>query len=234
VRERKRRWFLRLVAAAALFALCIWQGRMIIKQSFTPTRQQEVRVILDAGHGGEDGGAVSPAGVKESEVNLSIVLRTEQVMGFLGEPPLLLRTEDVSLHDADAATLREKKVSDLKNRAARVSALPQATLVSIHQNSYPEPQYRGAQVFYAPTNGSQQLASRIQDELIRKLQPDNTRQEKQVPEGVYLMNHISNRAILAECGFLTNPEEEKLLTHGDYQKKLSVILGVTLVTHPER
>lgn len=225
--RRGRRWLLRLMAAAALFGLCVWQGKLV-KQAFLPTKEQSFRIILDAGHGGEDGGAVSPGGIKESDVNLAIVLKTEQMLGFLGEPTLLLRKEDVSLHDSGAETLREKKVSDLKNRVSRVSEHPNAILVSIHQNTYPEPQYRGAQVFYAPTADSQQIASGIQKTLAARLQPENTRQEKQIPDNVYLMNHIENRAVLVECGFLTNPAEEILLTLDNYQKKLAIVLGAEL------
>jgi len=141
----------------------------------------------------------------------------------------LLREEDISLHQSDAATLREKKVSDLKNRVSLVSKSPGATLVSIHQNSYPEPQYRGAQVFYAPTAGSELLAGAIQDALSVHLQPENARQEKLVADSVYLMNHVENRAVLIECGFLTNPEEERLLVQDEYQKKLAIILGSVLL-----
>ena len=142
----------------------------------------------------------------------------------------MLREEDTSLHDPQSGTLREKKVSDLKNRAEAVNANPDATLVSIHQNSYPETKYSGTQVFYGPTEGSQQLAQKLQTGVRTALQPDNTRQEKQIPDTVYLMNHISNRAILVECGFLTNPEEEQLLQQPDYQRKFALVLAVNLMS----
>ena len=190
-------------------------------------------LILDAGHGGEDGGAVSLSGVPESEINLAIVLKLDSVLGFCGTPAILLRSEDVSLHDDTAVTLREKKVSDLHNRAAAVEAAEGATLLSIHQNTYPEGRYHGAQSFYAPTEGSMALAQHIQLRIRESLQPDNSREAKQVADNVYLMNHISCPAVLVECGFLTNPEEEALLTSDAYQKKLAVLLSSAWLTAPE-
>lgn len=210
-----------------IFGTCVWWG-VRVKESFSPSDIWQPRLILDAGHGGEDGGAVSPNGHCESQINLDIVRKLDQLFAFLGEPALLLREDDVSLHDDVAVTLREKKVSDLKNRVKAVEQYPAATLVSIHQNSYPESKYRGTQVFYAPTAGSQQLAQALQGTVTSRLQPENTRQEKEIPSSVYLMNHVKNRAVLVECGFLTNPEEEMLLQQHGYQCKLSLILSVVL------
>ena len=133
-------------------------------------------LILDAGHGGEDGGAVSVTGVPESRVNLEIVQKLRDTLALYGVDPVVLREEDVSLHDPEASTLREKKRSDLKNRVRAVEAVEGGTLLSIHQNSYPGSQYRGAQVFYAPTGGSRELAELLQTALREELQPDNDRQ----------------------------------------------------------
>lgn len=190
-------------------------------------------LILDAGHGGEDGGAVSLTGVPESRLNLEIVRRMDDLLGLYGVPAVLLREGDVSLHDDTAVTLREKKASDLKNRTAMVEALENGVLISIHQNTYPDGQYRGAQAFYAPTEGSRELAARIQQVVRAALQPENTRQEKAIPDSVYLMNHITCPGVLVECGFLTNPEEEALLRDGDYQKKLAAALVSAWLTWQE-
>ena len=211
-----------------IFGFCFWWGRQV-REIFCSTDVWQPRLLLDAGHGGEDGGAVSISGQKESEINLAITRQLDQVLAFLGEPALMLRDADVSLHEGGAETLREKKVSDLKHRVRLAGQYPGAVLVSIHQNSYPEPQYRGTQVFYAPTGGSQQLAQRLQRAVVAYIQPENTREEKNIPDSVYLMNHIRNTAVLIECGFLTNPEEEKLLQQEEYQRKLALVLGTTLV-----
>ena len=191
-------------------------------------------VILDAGHGGEDGGAVSVTGVPESQLNLEIVQKLRDILALCGTDPVLLREEDISLHDQSASTLREKKRSDLQNRVAAVESVEGATLISIHQNTYPSSQYHGAQVFYAPTEGSQALAEHFQSVLREQLQPDNARAAKQIPDSVYLMNHITCPAILVECGFLTNPGEEAKLRDPGYQRQLAAVLAGAWLTGQEK
>ena len=189
-------------------------------------------LILDAGHGGEDGGAVSITGVPESQINLAIVLKLRDVLGLYGVDPVVLREEDISLHDSEAGTLREKKRSDLKNRVALVEEVEGGTLLSIHQNTYPGSRYHGTHVFYAPTEGSQKLAEHFQNSIKIALQPDNERAVKQIPDTVYIMNHVTCPAILIECGFLTNPGEEALLRDEDYQRKLSAVIAAAWMTAP--
>ena len=189
-------------------------------------------LVLDAGHGGEDGGAVSLTGAPESQINLAIVLKLRDVLGLYGVDPILLRETDVSLHDGDAGTLREKKRSDLKNRVAAIEAVEGGTLLSIHQNTYPGSRYHGAHVFYAPTEGSQALAEHVQNSIKAALQPDNERAVKRIPDTVYIMNHVTCPAVLIECGFLTNPEEEAMLRDEDYQRKLSAVIAAAWLTAP--
>ena len=188
-------------------------------------------LILDAGHGGEDGGALSLSGTKESAVNLAVTRRLELLMGLLGVEGVMLRQEDVSLHSEGANTLREKKVSDLKNRVAAIRAQENAWLISIHQNSFPDPRYSGAQVFYAPTQGSQTLAETMQETLRCALEPSNNRVCKPIASTIYLMNHINCPAVLVECGFLSNPREERLLITPGYQTKLAVALTSGFLIH---
>lgn len=189
-------------------------------------------LVLDAGHGGEDGGAVSLTGTPESQINLAIVLKLRDVLGLYGVDPILLRETDVSLHDGDAGTLREKKRSDLKNRVAAIEAVEGGTLLSIHQNTYPGSRYHGAHVFYAPTESSQELAEHFQNSIKAALQPENERAVKRIPDTVYIMNHVTCPAVLIECGFLTNPSEEALLRDEDYQRKLSAIIAAAWLTAP--
>ena len=217
----------------ALLALALERLNRLITPTISPVGCTDAApVILDAGHGGEDGGAVSITGVPESQINLEIVLKLRDILALYGADPVLLREEDRSLHDESASTLREKKSSDLKNRAAAVEAVEGATLISIHQNTYPASQYHGAQVFYAPTQGSQALAERFQTTLREQLQPDNGRQAKEIPDSVYLMNHITCPAVLVECGFLTNPEEEAMLRDQDYQRQLAAVLAGAWLNQP--
>ena len=226
-----------LCLAAALLAvwglLTFALGRLdgLIAPAIRPVSvTRAAPLILDAGHGGEDGGAVSVTGVPESRVNLEIVQKLRDTLALYGVDPVVLREEDVSLHDPEASTLREKKRSDLKNRVRAVEAVEGGTLLSIHQNSYPGSQYRGAQVFYAPTGGSRELAELLQTALREELQPDNGRQAKPIPESVYLMNHVSCPAVLVECGFLSNPEEEARLRDGGYQRQLAAVLAGAWLT----
>lgn len=182
-------------------------------------------LVIDAGHGGEDGGAVSVSGVSESVLNLAVARRLDAVLGFCGVPSVMLRSEDVMLSDPGGETMRARKVSDLHNRARAVEQVENAVLLSIHQNSFTEAQYSGAQVFYAPTPDSQGFAERTQELLRVQLSPGNDRKAKPIPQTVYLMNHISCKAILVECGFLTNPAEDRLLQTPDYQLKLAATLA---------
>ena len=182
-------------------------------------------LILDAGHGGEDGGAVSLSGYKESDINLSIVRKLDSIISLYQRPPVLTRWEDVSLHDEAAQTLRDKKASDLKNRAVLIEAVPHATLLSIHQNSFQSPSVSGFQAFYRAEEESQQLAELIQEAMKETLEPHNKKKAKEIPEHVYLMHHISCSAVLLECGFLTNPEDERKLLDPDYQKRLAAVVS---------
>ena len=221
----KRELLLTVLIAAGLFILTMVIGVMQDRETQTsgPANLRST-LILDAGHGGEDGGAVSVTGAAESQINLQIVLRLRDLLIFCGTEPVLLREEDISLHDPDAVSLREKKVSDLHNRVETVQGIGSAVLLSIHQNSYTDGRYRGTQVFYAPTAGSDELAARMQEAVRTALQPDNTRECKKIPDTVYLMNHVDCPAVLVECGFLTNVEEEQLLRDAGYQKQLSTVL----------
>lgn len=216
-----------IVAILAVFMCVLCCFGMVSRQSqtvFVPIRHTKETLVIDAGHGGEDGGAVSITGTPESGINLAIALKMDQLMGLFGISPVLLRDTDTSLHDSSAQTLRQKKVSDLHHRVDIIEGIENATLISIHQNSYPSGKYHGAQVFYANGELSFPFAQRTQMLLKDNLDPTNQRVAKQIPDNVYLMNHISCRAILVECGFLTNAEEEVKLRTTEYQTKLAAVL----------
>lgn len=220
-----------LLGTVMLLALALGRLNSLVEPVMEPdVLRRTAPLILDAGHGGEDGGAVSITGVPESQINLAIVLKLRDVLGLYGVDPVVLRETDVSLHDDSANTLREKKRSDLKNRVAAIEEVEGGTLLSIHQNTYPGSRYHGAHVFYAPTEGSQSLAEHFQNSIKAALQPDNERAVKRIPDTVYIMNHITCPAVLIECGFLTNPEEEALLRDEDYQRKLSAVVAAAWLT----
>ena len=123
------------------------------------------RIVIDPGHGGEDGGAISCTGKNESNFNLQIALRMNDLLHLLGYDTVMIRTTDSSVYTT-GQTISQKKVSDLKQRVRIVDRTPSALLLSIHQNTFPEGQYSGAQVFYAKTDGSEELAKLLQDSLV--------------------------------------------------------------------
>ena len=224
----KRKWRVVILAWAVLSAVWLVSRPLLAPAEpafdWMPNR---LHVVIDAGHGGEDGGAVSGAGEKESNVNLEISFKLRDLLAFLGVDTMMLREEDRSLHNPEAKTIREKKVSDLHNRVDLVENSGCDLLISIHQNSYPQAICLGSQVFYAATEGSSELAKALQ-QLLRTIQPENHRESRAIGEGVYLINHISCPAVLVECGFLSSPQEAELLGEDVYQKKLAAALACGL------
>lgn len=188
--------------------------------------RQPVTVVVDAGHGGEDGGAVSAAGARESQVNLDISLRLEQLLALCGMKPMMIRSEDCSVY-TDGDTVHTRKVSDLKHRAALVNEQQPAILVSIHQNHFDEPKYHGAQVFYSASGRSKELAQSVQSSLRQTLDPDNRREIKKA-DTVYLLEQTDCTGILVECGFLSNPQEALLLQEPNHQMKIACAIGSAL------
>lgn len=188
--------------------------------------EREHCIVIDPGHGGEDGGAVSVSGFPESEFNLEIALRLQDLIQLLGYDTKMIRTKDVSVY-IKGESLAQKKVSDLKERVRITNETDGGILLSVHQNHFPDPQLRGAQVFYAQTKDSEVLAKQIQDLIACSVNPGNRRQIKKL-EGVYLMEHIQVPGVLIECGFLSNPQEERSLRDPEYQKKLSTVIAVAV------
>ncbi len=183
-------------------------------------------IIIDPGHGGVDGGATSCSGVLESAYNLDISLRLNDLLHLLGHHTKMIRTTDISVYTS-GNTIAQKKISDLKERVRIVNETENALLVSIHQNNFPDSRYRGAQVFYGKSQGSEQLAKKMQTAMIDVLNPGSKRTCK-ASHGIYLMDHIQATGVLIECGFLSNIQEEALLRSSAYQKKLVCVIGATL------
>ena len=181
-------------------------------------------IVIDAGHGGEDGGTTGASGTAEDEMNLSIARRLEAMLTLLGCQTRMTRT-DVNSLATEGETIRARKQSDLRNRVEMVNSYPGAILVSIHQNHFPDPKYDGAQVFCTQNAG--ELAKAMQAALRDALSPKSRRTAKQA-KGVYLMEHITCPGLLIECGFLSNPAEEQRLRSPEYQKKLTAVMASVL------
>lgn len=185
-------------------------------------------IVVDAGHGGIDGGATSCTGVLESEINLEIALRLNDLLRFMGYETRMVRTTDTSIY-TQGDTIASQKISDLKERVKLVNDLERALLVSIHQNTYPDGRYFGAQVFYANDSVSEKLADRLQTSLRDTLNPGSKRQSKP-STGVYLMQNIEQPGVLIECGFISNEAEEASLRQALYQRNLCCVVasGISL------
>ena len=183
-------------------------------------------IIIDAGHGGVDGGATSCTGILESQLNLEIALRLDDLMHLLGYTTKMIRTEDISIY-TEGTTIAAKKVSDLKERVRIVNNTYNAILLSIHQNFFTDGRYSGAQVFFSNSPDSEKLAKMLQADLVKSLNPGSKRQAKK-SSGIYLMEHIQWPGVLIECGFLSNPEECEKLSQKEYQKELSfsIVCGI--------
>lgn len=180
-------------------------------------------IVIDAGHGGEDGGATSCTGIPESRCNLEIALKLNDLFHLLGYDTCMIRTTDRAVYTT-GSTIAQKKVSDLKERVRIANNTENGLLVSIHQNTFSDSQYSGAQIFYAATAGSEALAKQLQSDFVATLNPGSNRQCK-AANGVYLMENIRCTGILVECGFLSNREEEAKLRSGEYQKKLCCVIA---------
>lgn len=205
-----------------------WGSHVVTAFAESKPIQRSPCFIIDAGHGGVDGGATSCTGVLESELNLQIALRLNDLLHFLGYETKMIRTEDISVY-TEGETIAQKKVSDLKQRVKICSETEDAILLSIHQNNFSDSRYDGAQVFYPATEGSEAFAKELQSKLICALNPDSNRRAKKA-QGVYLMEHIDCPAVLIECGFLSNPEEEAKLRSHDYQKKLCCVIATSALS----
>lgn len=179
-------------------------------------------VVLDAGHGGMDGGCVSYNGVSEKVVNLNITLALRAMLEVYGYEVVLTRDSDKSIHDDGVTGLSAQKKSDMKNRLEIINSNENAIAVSIHQNQFTDPAYSGAQMFYSETNpDSMRLAQSLQQAFVENLQPENKREIKLTGKDLYLIYYAEIPSVMVECGFLSNPAEADLLLTEEYQKKVA-------------
>lgn len=179
---------------------------------------EEHTLVIDAGHGGIDGGAISKSGLKESDLNLTIALKTEALADFTGLKVYLTRREDTDFSDGAYS-----EHDNLLKRAELCEAVDRAVLLSIHQNTFPDPRVRGAEVMYAQSSGSELFAKTMQELLVTWLDPSNRRVASPAPKSLLLTSSVSCPAVLVECGFLSNEKEAEALAEDEYQKKIAMI-----------
>ena len=189
-------------------------------------------IVIDAGHGGEDGGTSSAAGVLEKDLNLSVAFALRDLLEAAGVPVVMTRTEDKLLYDRNVDFQGRKKVLDLaarrivaeKTAAAAAESGSTSLFISIHMNAFPAPQYSGMQVWYGTRHPlSAEVAGSIQA-ASSAIMPDNHRQIKAAGSNIYLLDRIKSPAVLVECGFLSNPAEAERLAREDYQRAVAAVV----------
>ena len=207
-----------LLAAAAVFVKIFVSNGGLKPVQRTPSRST---LVLDAGHGGIDGGAISDSGLKESDINLQIALKTEALVRFLGIDTVMTRETDTDNSDNKAYSEHD----NLVQRAKLANSTENAVLISIHQNKFPSAVVSGAEVMYSDNDDSKALGLITQDNLVALLDSSNRRVARPAPKELLLTSSVECPTILVECGFMSNPQEVQKLASNDYQLKLAAILA---------
>ena len=187
-------------------------------------------VIIDAGHGGFDGGAVAHDGTVEKDINLPIALKLQATLNLLGYNTVMVRTEDVAVNDANDKGV-SAKVSDIKNRVEMMKQYPNAIFVSIHMNKYQTTQPHGAQVFYSKIGDSEILAKSIQNSIAARVQNNNKRVVKQTTKDIYLLYHATVPSVIVECGFLSNLDDLSNFKSSEYQSKIAFSIADGIIKY---
>jgi N-acetylmuramoyl-L-alanine amidase len=191
-------------------------------------------IILDAGHGGEDGGTIGTNGNLEKDLNLKIVLDLYEILKCSNFPVILTRSEDILLYDTNIDYHGRKKALDLAKRLEIAQEHENSIFISIHQNSFSDSKYSGLQVYYSINDpSSSDLAERIQLFNKQALQPKNERKTKAAGKNIFLLDRINTTAVLVECGFLSNQKECEMLSNEDYQKKLATVMYAAILDYLE-
>lgn len=229
---RKKLIFMTLFCASLfLFAVQTVQAFGIVEFHADFFRKKGT-IVLDAGHGGEDGGAVGVNGVMEKDVNLAIALELEKCLKQNNFEVVMVRNGDYSVGDQTLSTVAERKRSDTKNRLKTIEEAGDCIYIGIHQNHFSESKYSGAQMFYSGNDPrSSQLAECIRQSITASLQPENHRENKETDKNIYLLWHSQVPSVLVECGFLSNPEEAEKLCDPAYQKNMAAAIYNGLIDY---
>ncbi len=224
----KEKWWI-IVLPLLLAVAGIW----VTREPAATVTEGKVRfrtVVLDAGHGGVDGGTTGRAGTLEKDLNLVLALRTAEFLRFFGVETVMTRTEDVSLHTSENATIATQKAEDLRARGDLAERTPNAVFLSIHQNFYGDTISHGAQTFYRADNVQGGQLSELLQTSLRTLDSTNHRKAAPNPNKNYLLSRLKCPAVIVECGFLSHPEEEQRLRSDTYQGKICLALTAGVLT----
>ncbi len=228
---------LKILVICMLFTLCVIAISALF--SFAGSEKNDlksvaatssVQVVIDAGHGGRDGGASSESGIMEKELNIALSQVLSDYLSACGVESVMTRREDSLVCDEDDPSLKGKlKMTDLKNRLAIAEDHSEAVFISIHMNKFPIEKYSGLQVYYSPNNEkSVTFAQRVEENVKTLLQNGNNRKSKAAGSNIYILDRITLPAVLIECGFLSNNEEARLLSTKEYRGKLALIFGESI------
>lgn len=211
---------------SAITAIIVWKSEARTADSLPAAEVHAYApvLIIDAGHGGLDGGAVSVTGRCESEINLAIATKIEDLADLFGAEHIMTRTSETLDYPESADSIRDKKLWDQKQRVQLINEADHGILISVHQNTYPDPRPCGAEVYYGTADGSDRLATQTQQNLVQFLCPENRRVAAPISKKIYLLRQVSCPAILVECGFLSNAAEAAKLEHNEYQIAIAVLL----------
>ena len=192
-------------------------------------------IVIDPGHGGEDGGAVGKGDIYEKNVNLAIAQMLCDMLRANGLPTVMTRTEDILLYDPTSDHHGKKKIQDLATRRQIAESYDNAVFVSIHMNAFPDSRYGGLQVYYSKNNpDSENLAKEIQLLTKNLLLPQNDRAVKPADGSIYLLDRLECPSVLVECGVLSNPEDLANLSNPIYQKKMALSLCLAISEYLEK
>lgn len=217
-----------VICFSLLVASCVYSVSLPISTNDAVMQKSIPVIIIDAGHGGFDGGASTNDGTPEKDINLNISLYLNEFLSSFGYKTILTRSVDESLESDGLTAIKSKKTSDIHNRMKIMEDTENSLFISIHQNHYSVEKYNGTQVFYSPNfpEESSLLAQNIQDTVVSQLQPNNERKIKECGSSVYLMFNAVKPAVLVECGFLSNNEEAEMLKTTQYQKKMAFCIAI--------
>lgn len=219
-----------LIILSAMLYLTFMANFSAAEASSMPVTQKTV--IVDAGHGGDDGGAIGIDGTVEKDINLDIALKLEKILKFYGFNVIMTRTQDVMTCDDGLDSLRKRKISDIHNRFELMRKNPDAIFISVHQNKFEDSSQHGTQVFYSGNDvRSKELAEAIQTSVTLTLQQKNDRVVKKSGSGIYLLYHAKIPAVLVECGFISNSDEVKKLKDESYRMKLAILIADGLLKY---
>ena len=188
-------------------------------------------IVLDAGHGGLDSGAVGKNGTLEKNVNLAVVLRLQQLLELSGFQTVLTRSEDISIYDPGTEGIRNQKLSDMDNRLELIQSYPDSIFLCIHQNNFTDPAYFGGQMFYNNNNPGNRTLAQLMQSRFAQLQPGNDREIKLTGDELFLLKSNKNPSLMIECGFLSNPDEEAKLATAEYQQQLAFTIYSGLIDY---